>query len=93
MRVFTVDIPAFQGDYGCCTLQEHDGDGDDDNRTLCTSSGTSVPWGVAAITLILPMMKPKHEEVNHVPGCIVKKQQNQDLNSVWPESRCSQPLG
>ena len=73
MRVFTDDIPAFQGDYGCRTLQEHDGDGADEYCTLYTSSGTSVPWGVAAITLILPMMKPKHKEVNHVPGCIVKK--------------------
>lgn len=43
IRVFTVEIPAFQGDYGCRTLQEHDADGDDDNRTLCASSGTSVP--------------------------------------------------
>ena len=43
MRVFTVDIPAFQGDYGCRTLQEHDGDGDDEYHTLCTSSGTSIP--------------------------------------------------
>lgn len=43
IRVFTVEIPAFQGDYSCRTLQEHNGDGDDDNRTLCARSGTSVP--------------------------------------------------